>query len=92
MVNSLPLSHSAPEASGCGHKVKAKVTQVQTQPVVQVGSNTSIPTLQSIKYDQQIQKQVDQRLRELADIAQTGTCNKVKSQRGGQVDVFFLSG
>ena len=58
------------------------------QPVAQVRSDKSIPTLQSIKYDQQIQEQVDQRLRELADIAQTGTCSKVKSQRGGQVDVF----
>ena len=88
MVNSLPLSHSMPEASGRSHKVKAKVTHAQTQPVVQVGLDTSIPILQFIKYDQQIQKQVDQRLRELAAIAQTGTCNKVKSQRGGQVDVF----
>ena len=87
-VNALALSQSVPEASSHGQKTKTKVSHAQTQPVVQVGSDTSVPSLQAIKYDQQIQAQVDQRLRELADIAQTGTCNKVKSQRGGQVDVF----
>ena len=86
-MTSFPFSNTTPETSGRVHKPKAKVTHVQTQPDVQVGSDKSIPTLQSIKYDQQIQ-QVDHPLRELADIAQTGTCTKVKSQRGGQVDVF----
>ena len=88
-VDVLPLSKSVPEASSRGQKTKTKVSHAQTQPVVQVGSDTSVPSLQAIKYDQQIQGQVDHRLRELADIAQTGTCNKVKSQHGGQVDVFF---
>ena len=88
MVNTVPLSKSVHEASSRGQKPKAKVSLTQTQPVVQVGSDTSVPSLQAIKQDQQIQAQVDQRLRQLADIAQTGTCNKVKSQRGGQVDVF----
>ena len=88
MINTVPLSHSAHEASSRGSKPKTKVSHVQTQPVAQVGSDTSLPSLQMIKRDQQIQAQVDQRLRQLADIAQTGTCNKVKSQRGGQVDVF----
>ena len=69
-------------------KIKAKVTHAQTQLVVQVGSENGLTTLQSLKYDYQIQAQVDQPLRELADIAQTGTFTKVKSQRGGQVDVF----
>ena len=88
MVNTVPLSKSVHEASSRGQKPKAKASLTQTQPVVQVGSDTSVPSLQAIKHDQHIQAQVDQRLRELADIAQTGTCNKVKSQRGGQVDVF----
>ena len=87
-MTSFPFSNTTPETSGRVHKPKAKVTHAQTQPVVQVGSDKSIPTLQSIKYDQQIQQQVDHHLRQLADIAQTGTCNKVKSQRVGQVDVF----
>ena len=76
------------EASSRGSRPKAKVSHVQMQSVAQVGSETSLPSLQMIKHDQQIQAQVDQRLRQLADIAQTGTCNKVKSQCGGQVDVF----
>ena len=87
-MTSFPFSNTTPETSGQVHKPKAKVTHVQMQPVVQVGSDKSIPTLQSIKYDQQIQQQVDHCLRELEDIAQTGTCTMVKSQRGGQVDVF----
>ena len=87
-VSSLPLSNTAPVASGRVKKTKAKVTQVQTQSVVQVGSDNGLPTLQSLKCDHQIQAQVDQRLRELGDMTQTGTSNKVKLQREGQVDVF----
>ena len=66
-VDALPLSKSVPEARLCGQKTKTKVSHTQTQAVV--GSDTSVPSLQTIKYDQQIQAQVDHRLRELADIA-----------------------
>ena len=48
--------------------------------------------MHSIRYNQQIQAQVDQRLCELADIEQTGTSTKVKSQGGGGgIDVFVCS-
>ena len=90
-VDMLPLSNSVPEASSRGQKTKTKVPHAQTQPVVQVGSDTSVPSLQAIKCDQQMQAQIDHQLRELADIAQAGTCNKVKSQCGGQVDVLVQS-
>ena len=69
-----------PVASGRVQKIKAMVTHAQNQLVVQVGSNNGLPGLQSLKYDQC--------LRELADIAQTGTSAKVKSQGEGQVQVF----
>ena len=75
-VDVLPLSKSVPQASIRGQKTKTKVPHAQTQPVVQVGSDTSVPSLQAIKYDQQIQAQADHRLRELADIAQTGSDNR----------------
>ena len=56
--------------------------------MVQFGSDSKVPSLQKIRYDPNIQVQVDQYLRaELADISQTGISNKVKSQRGGQVEV-----
>ena len=79
------MSKTAPVASGRVQKTKTMVTHAQTQPVVQARSENALPTLNSLKYDQQIQAQVDQRFRELADVAQTGTSTKVKSQRGGQV-------
>ena len=53
----------------------------------QVGADSRVPSLQEIKCDSNIQIQVYQRLRELAEISQTGTSNKVKSQRSGQVEV-----
>ena len=68
------------------HQVKAPVTDTQTQVVVQIGSDSRVPSLQKITYDPNIQAQVDQHLRELADISQTGIFNKVKSQRDGQVE------
>ena len=43
--------------------------------------------MHEIKCDPNIQVQVDQWLRELADISQTGTSSKLKSQRGGPVEV-----
>ena len=74
-------------ASGHIRQAKVPVKHTQTQSVAQVRSDTRVPSLQEIKCDSNIQVQVDQRLRELADLSQTGISNKVKSQRGGQVEV-----
>ena len=63
-ASSFYLSCTVPETSGRAHKIKAKVTHTQAQSDVHVGSDSHLPTLQSLKYDQQIQAQVDQRLRE----------------------------
>ena len=48
-----------------------------------------IPTLDSIKEDAMIQSRVEQRLQELSELAKTGTVQKLKSQRGGQVVVLI---
>ena len=70
-------------------------TQTVTTPVAQqqpVAANfTSAPMsltdLQAIRQDAQLQARVDSRLKELADLANTGMTSKLKSQRGGPVEV-----
>ena len=81
------LNNTAQMASGHVRQAKVPVRNTQTQSVAQVGSDSKVPSLQKIKCDPNIQVQVDQCLLELADISQTGTLNKVKSQWGGQVEV-----
>ena len=81
------INNTSQLASGRIRQAKVPVRYTQTQSLVQVGSDSKVPSLQEIKCDPNIQLQVDQHLRELADISQTGTLNKVKSQRGGQVEV-----
>ena len=46
-----------------------------------------LPTLESVKEDVLIKLKVKQRLQELTDLAKTGTNSKLKSQRGGNVEV-----
>ena len=43
-------------------------------------------TFDSIKEDAIIQSKVEQRLQELTDLAKTGMSQKLKSQRGGNVE------
>ena len=76
-------------------KSKIKKTKVKQQQVV----NTTVkqqpkafvdhklPTLQSVKEDALIQLKVEQRLQKLTDLAKTGMNSKLKSQRGGNVEV-----
>ena len=45
--------------------------------------NEKIPTLESLKQNSYIQAQVEQRLKQIAAMSETGTENKIKSQRGG---------
>ena len=81
------LNNTSQMASGHIRQAKVPVRHTQTQSVPQVGYDSRVPSLQEIKCDSNIQIQVDQRLCELAEISQTGTSNKVKSQHGGQVEV-----
>ena len=82
------LNNTSQMASGHVQQAKVPVRHSQTpRTVAQVGSDSRVPSLQEMKCDPNIQVQVNQRLRELAEISQTGTSNKVKSQPGGQVEV-----
>ena len=74
-------------------KTKAKVTTVQV-PSQEVGAAPSsvhvpytIPPPSRLREEARIQEEVQSRLRHLADTAKPGM-TKLKSQRGGSVDVF----
>ena len=76
-------------------KTKIKKTKVKQQKMVNTTvkqqpkafDEQKLPTLQSVKEDALIQLKVEQRLQELTDLAKTGMNSKVKSQRGGNVEV-----
>ena len=79
-------------------KIKNKSLQVSNarrrtvQPTSQqklksAQSAQSVPALDTLRQDRFIQSQVDERLKELSNMAQ-GTDQKIKSQRGGPVDIF----
>ena len=80
-ASSRSLSNTSQMASGHVRQAKVPVRHTHTQSVAQVRFDSKVPSLQEIKCDPNIQVQVDQCLRELTDISQTGISNKVKSQR-----------
>ena len=47
-----------------------------------------MPSLQTLRNDRSIQDQIQDRLRELSGIDKKGTEQKIKSQKGGSVDIF----
>ena len=49
----------------------------------------SLPTLENLKKNVSIQQLVEDRIKELQQISKTGTDPKLKSQRGGQVEVLI---
>ena len=76
-------------------KSKIESTKSKTKKVVNTKSNQQfetsneckLPILQSVKEDALIQLKVEQWLQELTNLAKTGTNLKLKSQRGGNVEV-----
>ena len=68
---------------------RAKKGPIKVQHVCQK-LHTSKPDQQSSVVDETLlQLKVDQRLQELSDLAKSGTFQKIKSQRGGPVDVLI---
>ena len=64
------------------------VSTASTVTGTQTNSHT-LPSLSSIRQNANIQHQVDQRIHELSVLAKTGTDSKIKSQRGGPVEVYI---
>ena len=64
-----------------------KVPSTKSSQQFETSNECKLPTLQSVKEDALIQLKVEQRLQELTELAKTGTNSKLKSQRGGNVEV-----
>ena len=65
-------------------KKHSKGEQPSLKPSEHTGSN-----LHSLNEETLLQLKVEQRLQELSDLAKTGTTSKLKSQRGGSVEVLI---
>ena len=68
----------------CKVKKSGKNAQATVKPNEHTGSNSHDLTDETL-----LQLKVDQRLQELSDLAKTGTHSKLKSQRGGAVEVLI---
>ena len=68
------------------HAEKSTPT-VNTEMFPQSGT-AQIPSLEYIRANNQIQRSVEERIKELQQLAKSGMSDKIKSQRGGTVDVF----
>ena len=83
MLSTLSADSVPHSASSHEKQIKTPFTLGQMQAVIQVRYDNILPSIQSIRQDQQRQAQMDHRPRKLANIAQTGTANKVKHKGCG---------
>ena len=67
-------------------KKRAASLSLKHSSVEEVGNN--MPSLHTLRNDRSIQDQIQDRLRELSGVDKRGTDQKMKSQRGGSVDIF----
>ena len=82
-ANKAKIKNSASKA------VKHKKTSVQVQQPAQKLQFETPVQHSSVADETLLQLKVDQRLQELSDLAKSGTFQKIKSQRGGPVDVLI---
>ena len=67
-------------------KKRAASSSLKPSSLEEVDNN--MPSLHTLQNDRSIQDQIQDRLRELSGIDKKGTDQKIKSQRGGSVDIF----
>ena len=76
--------------NSCKHAVsnscKSRVVDV-SESDSDTDSVTNVPSLSTLRDSVKIQKKVDARLREIEALQETNTCQKIKSKRGGPVEV-----
>ena len=70
-------------------KSSETVTKVKKSKPNPAQSSVSSTTLESMRQDVILQAKVEERLQELTELAKTGTVSKMKSQRGGTVEVLI---
>ena len=86
---SVPKSRSKVKKSVC-KPVAASSNLTVAQGEADLHEN--LPNLQTMRHDRFIQEQVENRLKELSGLNKKGIDSKVKSQRGGAVEVFVNQG
>ena len=83
-VDSSTIKNKSLQVSNARRRTLQPTSQ---QKLKSAQSAQSVPALDTLRQDRFIQSQVDERLKELSNMAQ-GTDQKIKSQRGGPVDIF----
>ena len=79
-----PNMHTKSTDSTGQSTVNSAVPVTETLPF----NSITVPSLAEIRQNANIQEKVDQRIKELQQLSNTGTDSKIKSLRGGSVDIF----
>ena len=79
-------SPAKPKAKKLTKKKGTASSSLKHSSVEEVGSD--MPSLYTLRNDRSIQDQIQDRLRELSGVDKRGMDQKIKSQRGGAVDIF----
>ena len=79
---------ASPAKSKAKKLTKKKRTASSSLKHSSVEETSNMPSLQTLRNDRSIQDEIQDRLRELSGIDKRGTDQKIKSQRGGVVDIF----
>ena len=77
------MSTQSTESTGQS-TVNSAVPGTETLPF----NSITVPSLVDIRQNANIQEKIDQRIKELQQLSNTGTDSKIKSLRGGSVDIF----
>ena len=84
-------SKSVPKSRSRAKKSVCKPIAASSNLTVSQGEadlQAKLPNLQTMQHDRFIQEQVEDRLKELSGLNKKGIDSKIKSQRGGSVDVY----
>ena len=79
-----PNMHTQSTESTGQSTVNSVVPGTETWPFHSI----TVPSLVDIRQNANIQEKVDQRIKELQQLSSTGTDSKIKTLRGGSVDIF----
>ena len=85
VIESKPASPAKPKAKKLTKKKRTASSSLKPSSVEEA---SNVPSLHTLRNDRPIQDQIQDRLRELSGIDKRGTDKKIKSQRGGAVNIF----
>ena len=85
----VPKTHKSTSVNKTNSTHAEKSTPTVNTELSSQSDTAQIPSLEYIRANNQIQRSVEERIKELQQLAKSGMSeNKIKSQRGGAVDVF----